>query len=127
MNIKTINTDNAPQAIGPYSQAKLNNGFIFTSGQIPLKPDGTLVEGNFEKECIQVLENVKAVLESANSSLDNIIKLTVFLTDLNKFEILNQVFIQYFTDSLPSRSTVQVSRLPKNSRVEIEAIGVVDV
>ena len=127
MNIKTINTDNAPQAIGPYSQAKLINGFIFTSGQIPLKPDGTLVEGNFEKECIQVLENVKAVLESANSSLDNIIKLTVFLTDLNKFEILNQVFIQYFTDSLPSRSTVQVSRLPKNSRVEIEAIGVVDV
>lgn len=127
MNIKTINTDKAPQAIGPYSQAKLINGFIFTSGQIPLKPDGTLVEGNFEKECIQVLENVKAVLESANSSLDNIIKLTVFLTDLNKFEILNQVFIQYFTDSLPSRSTVQVSRLPKNSRVEIEAIGVVDV
>ena len=126
MNIKTINTDKAPQAIGPYSQAKLINGFIFTSGQIPLKPDGTLVEGNFEKECIQVLENVKAVLESANSSLDNIIKLTVFLTDLNKFEILNQVFIQYFTDSLPSRSTVQVSRLPKNSRVEIEAIGVVD-
>lgn len=113
MNIKTINTDKAPQAIGPYSQAKLINGFIFTSGQIPLKPDGTLVEGNFEKECIQVLENVKAVLESANSSLDNIIKLTVFLTDLNKFEILNQVFIQYFTDSLPSRSTVQVSRLPK--------------
>jgi 2-iminobutanoate/2-iminopropanoate deaminase len=127
MNIKTINTDKAPQAIGPYSQAKLINGFIFTSGQIPLKPDGTLVEGNFKKECIQVLENVKAVLESANSSLDNIIKLTVFLTDLNKFEILNQVFIQYFTDSLPSRSTVQVSRLPKNSRVEIEAIGVVDV
>ena len=127
MNIKTINTDKAPQAIGPYSQAKVINGFIFTSGQIPLKPDGTLVEGNFEKECIQVLENVKAVLESANSSLDNIIKLTVFLTDLNKFEILNQVFIQYFTDSLPSRSTVQVSRLPKNSRVEIEAIGVVDV
>ena len=126
MNIKTINTDKAPQAIGPYSQAKLINGFIFTSGQIPLKPDGTLVEGNFEKECIQVLENVKAVLESANSSLDNIIKLTVFLTDLNKFEILNQVFMQYFTDSLPSRSTVQVSRLPKNSRVEIEAIGVVD-
>ena len=126
MNIKTINTDKAPQAIWPYSQAKLINGFIFTSRQIPLKPDGTLVEGNFEKECIQVLENVKAVLESANSSLDNIIKLTVFLTDLNKFEILNQVFIQYFTDSLPSRSTVQVSRLPKNSRVEIEAIGVVD-
>ncbi|OUW11189.1 MAG: hypothetical protein CBD26_03290 [Candidatus Pelagibacter sp. TMED166] len=127
MNIKTINTDKAPQAIGPYSQAKVINGFIFTSGQIPLKPDGTLVEGNFEKECIQVLENVKAVLESANSSLDNIIKLTVFLTDLNNFEILNQVFIQYFTDSLPSRSTVQVSRLPKNSRVEIEAIGVADV
>ena len=74
MNIKTIKTDKAPQAIGPYSQAKVVNGFIYTSGQIPLKSDGSLVEGNFENECIQVLENIKSILEESNSSLNNVIK-----------------------------------------------------
>ena len=124
--MKTINTKKAPQAIGPYSQAKGVNNFIFTSGQIPLKPDGTIISGNFELECIQVLDNVKAILESSGSKMTNIIKLTVYLTDLSNFDILNGVFDKYFNDSLPARSTIEVSKLPKNSRVEIEAIGFIN-
>ena len=90
MKIKTINTKKAPQAIGPYSQAKVINNLVFTSGQIPLQPNGELVTGNFEKECVQVLENLKAILGESNSNLSNIIKLTVFLTDINKFNTLNE-------------------------------------
>jgi len=124
--MKTINTKNAPQAIGPYSQAKVINNFVFTSGQIPLRPDGSMVSDNFELECIQVLDNVRAVLKASGSSMSHIIKLTVYLTDLSKFDILNNIFNNYFKDSLPARSTVEVSRLPKDSRVEIEAIGFID-
>ena len=124
--MKTINTKKAPQAIGPYSQAKVINSFIFTSGQIPLKPDGTMVSGNFKLECIQVLDNVKAILESSGSEMTNVIKLTVYLTDLSNFDILNSIFSEYFNDSFPARSTVEVSKLPKNSRIEIEAIGFIN-
>ena len=124
--MKTINTKKAPQAIGPYSQAKVINSFVFTSGQIPLKPDGTMVSGNFKLECIQVLDNVKAILESSGSEMTNVIKLTVYLTDLSNFDILNSVFSEYFNDSFPARSTVEVSKLPKNSRIEIEAIGFIN-
>ena len=121
--MKTINTKNAPQTIGPYSQAKVVNNFIFTSGQIPLKADGTMVSGNFELECIQVLDNIEEILKAAGTSMSNIIKLTVYLTDLSKFDVLNSVFNKYFDNSLPARSTIEVSRLPKDSRLEIEAIG----
>ena len=121
--MKTINTKNAPQAIGPYSQAKIVENLVFTSGQIPLKVDGTIVCDDFEKECIQVLDNLKEILEHSGSSMLNIIKLTVYLTDLSNFNILNSVFEMYFINSLPARSTIEVSALPKNSRVEIEAIG----
>ena len=124
--MKTVKTDKAPQAIGPYSQAKIIGNFIFTSGQIPLKIDGTMVVDNFEEECIQVLDNLKAILEYSGSGMSNIIKLTVYLTDLSNFNILNKVFEQYFDNSLPARSTVEVSALPKDSRVEIEAIGYID-
>ena len=124
--MKTVKTDKAPQAIGPYSQAKITGNFIFTSGQIPLKIDGTMVVDNFEEECIQVLDNLKAILEYSGSGIFNIIKLTVYLTDLSNFNILNKVFEQYFDNSLPARSTVEVSALPKDSRVEIEAIGYID-
>ncbi len=125
--MKTVNTKKAPQAIGPYSQAKIIGNFIFTSGQIPLRVDGTMIVDNFEKECIQVLDNLKAILESSGSGMLNIVKLTVYLTDLSNFNILNEVFEQYFDKSLPARSTVEVSALPKDSRVEIEAIGYIDV
>ena len=124
--MKTVKTDKAPQAIGPYSQAKITGNFIFTSGQIPLKIDGTMVVDNFEEECIQVLDNLKAILEYSGSGMSNIIKLTVYLTDLSNFNILNKVFEQYFDNSLPARSTVEVSALPKDSRVEIEAIGYIN-
>ena len=124
--MKTVKTDKAPQAIGPYSQAKIIGNFIFTSGQIPLKIDGTMVVDNFEEECIQVLDNLKAILEYSGSGMSNIIKLTVYLTNLSNFNILNKIFEQYFDNSLPARSTVEVSALPKDSRVEIEAIGYID-
>tara|TARA_X000000368_G_scaffold98148_1_gene75524 strand:+ start:852 stop:1229 length:378 start_codon:yes stop_codon:yes gene_type:complete len=124
--MKTVKTDKAPQAIGPYSQAKIIGNFIFTSGQIPLKIDGTMVVDNFEEECIQVLDNLKAILEYSGSGMSNIIKLTVYLTDLSNFNILNKIFEQYFDNSLPARSTVEVSALPKDSRVEIEAIGYIN-
>ena len=124
--MKTINTKNAPQAIGPYSQARVINNLVFTSGQIPLKSDGSVVSGNFELECIQVLDNIKEILKASGSDMENIIKLTVYLTDLSKFDILNNVFNEYFKDSLPARSTIEVSKLPKDSRVEIEAIGFIN-
>ena len=124
--MKTINTKNAPQAIGPYSQAKIVGNLIFTSGQIPLKTDGTIISNDFESECIQVLDNIKEILKASGSNMENIIKLTVYLTDLSKFDILNNVFNKYFKDSLPARSTIEVSKLPKDSRVEIEAIGFVN-
>ena len=124
--MKTINTKNAPQAIGPYSQAKIVGNLIFTSGQIPLKTDGTIISNDFESECIQVLDNIKEILKASGSNMENIIKLTVYLTDLSKFDILNNVFNKYFKDSLPARSTIEVSKLPKDSRVEIEAIGFIN-
>ena len=124
--MKTVNTKKAPQAIGPYSQAKIIGNFIFTSGQIPLRLDGIMIVDDFEKECIQVLDNLKEILESSGSGMSNIIKLTVYLTDLSNFNILNEVFEQYFDKSLPARSTVEVSALPKDSRIEIEAIGYID-
>ena len=124
--MKTINTKKAPQAIGPYSQAKLAGNFVFTSGQIPLKPDGSMIVDDFELECIQVLDNLKEILNSAGSSISSIVKLTVYLTDLSKFSILNSVFEKYFETSLPARSTIEVSTLPKEARIEIEAIGYID-
>ena len=124
--MKTINTVNAPKAIGPYSQAKIVNNFIFTSGQIPLRIDGSMVSNNFELECVQVLDNLKEILIASDSNMSNIIKLTVYLTDLSKFDILNNVFKRYFSENLPARSTIEVSRLPKDARVEIEAVGIIN-
>ena len=124
--MKTINTKNAPQAIGPYSQAKVIGNLVFTSGQIPLKPDGSIVSGNFEEESIQVLNNIDEILKAAGSNMGNIIKLTVYLNDLSNFNILNKVFENCFLESFPARSTVEVSKLPKDVRVEIEAIGFIN-
>ena len=124
--MKTINTKNAPQAIGPYSQAKVVDKLVFTSGQIPLKPDGSIVSGNFEEESIQVLNNIDEILKAAGSNMGNIIKLTVYLDDLSNFNILNKVFENYFLESFPARSTVEVSKLPKDARIEIEAIGFIN-
>ena len=124
--MKIMSTDKAPKAIGPYSQAVLHQQFVFTSGQIPLDSEtGELVSGDFKTEVIQVLKNLDAVLIASNSSLKKVAKLTVFLTDLANFSELNEVFSSFFDDHLPARSAVQVSALPMNVRVEIEAIGII--
>ncbi|MBC8311111.1 MAG: RidA family protein [Candidatus Marinimicrobia bacterium] len=124
--MKIISTDKAPKAIGPYSQAVHHHHFVFTSGQIPLNPEtGEVVSGDFKAEVLQVLNNLDAVLTASGSSLKKAAKLTVFLTDLSKFSELNEVFNSYFDDHLPARSAVEVSALPMNVRVEIEAIGTV--
>ena len=124
MNKVIISTNKSPKAIGPYSQAiKVQGGITFTSGQIPLNLDGNLVSEDFEKQVYQVLKNINGILEERDKSLSDIVKLTVFLVDLSNFDILNKVFEKYFkTDSFPARSVVEVSKLPKNSQVEIEAI-----
>ncbi len=126
MNREIVNTDLAPKAIGPYSQAVISNGFVYTAGQIPINPKTRKIEASdLEGQVRQVLDNLSAVLEASDSSLKEIIKLTVFMVDLNDFAILNNVFKEYFPEDPPARSAVQVSRLPKDVLVEIEAVAVV--
>ena len=121
---KIINTDNAPKAIGPYSQAVVSNKFIFTAGQICLDPStGELNNSNFKTEVIQVFKNINAILESAGSNLSKIIKCTVFITDLNNFNIVNDLFEESFKKNFPARSIIEVSKLPKNVNIEIDVIA----
>ena len=125
--INRIKTDKAPSAIGTYSQGSKAGNLVFTSGQIAINPiTGEMVTDDFSDEVRQVLNNVKSVLEAGGSSLNNIIKLTVFLTDLSQFNVLNTVFEEFFPENPPARSALEVSALPKNVNVEIEAIGVID-
>lgn len=118
-----VATGDAPQAIGPYSQAITLDGLVFCSGQIPLTPQGTLVEGGIAAQTRQVLTNLKHVLEAAGSSLGQVLKTTVFLADMADFQAMNAVYGEFFTSEPPARSTVQVARLPRDARVEIEAIA----
>jgi len=122
---KEIKTDKAPKAIGPYSQAIVANGLVFASGQIPIDPaTGELNNGPFEEQTRQVLKNLTAVLEAAGSSLDGVVKATVFLQDMNDFAKLNAVFGEFFKPPYPARAAVQVARLPKDVKVEIEVTAV---
>ena len=119
-----IETNNAPKAIGTYSQGITYDRLVFTSGQIPIElKSGKLIDGDFKVEVEQVLKNLDAVLSAGDSCLDNILKLTVFLTDLSFFSDVNDVFKIVFKNNPPARSVVEVSSLPMNSRIEIEAIG----
>ncbi|MGG3122801.1 RidA family protein [Priestia megaterium] len=120
-----VQTKNAPQAIGPYSQGIVVNNLFYSSGQIPLRPDGTLVEGDVQVQATQVFENLKAVLEEAGASLNTVAKATVFIKDMNDFAALNEVYGDYFGDHKPARSCVEVARLPKDVLVEIEVIALV--
>mgnify|MGYP001328003160 CR=1 FL=1 len=121
---EVINIKNAPVAIGTYSQGIRNGDIIYTSGQIPLDPiTGELISGDIKAEIRQVLDNLDAVLKGGGSSLHSAVKLTVYLTDLCYFSDLNEVFNEYFIESPPARSAVQVSALPSNVRVEIDAVG----
>ena len=125
MNVReVISTDRGPRAIGPYSQAIKANGFIFVSGQIPLNPrTQQMVEGDAARQTERVLENLKGILEGAGSSLERVVKTTVYLKDLAEFAAMNEVYGRYFSSSPPARATVEVARLPKEARVEIELIA----
>lgn len=120
---KIIATENAPQAIGPYSQAVACGNFLFTSGQLGLDPKtGNFVEGGVTEQTEQVIRNLKAVLEKAGFSLENVVKTTCFLEDMNDFAAMNEVYRKHFTGDYPARSAVAIKTLPKNGLVEIEAI-----
>ena len=122
-----IETLDAPQAIGTYSQGIKSGNLVFTSGQIPLNPEtGELIKGDFKSEISQVLTNLNAVLKSGGSSLKKAVKLTVFLTDLSYFPQVNEVFKEFFPENPPARSAVQVSALPMNAEISIEAVGSVE-
>jgi 2-iminobutanoate/2-iminopropanoate deaminase len=122
---KEIQTDKAPKAIGPYSQGIIAGGFIFCSGQIPLDPQtGSVVAGGIEEQARQVLKNMSAILEAAGSSLDLAVKCTVFLQDMNDFAAMNKVYAEFFKAPYPARAAVQVARLPKDVKIEIECMAV---
>ena len=122
-----IETLDAPQAIGTYSQGIKSGNLVFTSGQIPLNPEtGELINGDFKSEISQVLTNLNAVLKSGGSSLKKAVKLTIFLTDLSYFPQVNEVFKEFFPENPPARSAIQVSALPMNAKIEIEAVGSVE-
>lgn len=123
MSIDIVNTESAPAAIGPYSQAIICEGRIYTSGQIPLDCNGKLVTGGIEAQTHQVFANLKAVLGEGSSSLRQVIKTTVFVQNLNDFQAVNEIYASYFGSHAPARSTVQVAALPLGSLIEIEAIA----
>jgi 2-iminobutanoate/2-iminopropanoate deaminase len=119
-----IETDQAPQAIGPYSQAVVAGVFVFASGQIPIDPaTGQLVEGGIAEQTEQVLRNVSRLLEAAGTSLARVVKTTVFLADMNDFAAMNETYARFFGAQPPARSTVQAARLPRDARVEIEVVA----
>ncbi|AEE14887.1 endoribonuclease L-PSP [Thermodesulfobium narugense DSM 14796] len=122
--LKVISTKDAPTAVGPYSQAIIANGFVFVSGQLGIDPKtGSFAGEDTKSQFDQALKNLRSVLSSVNLTLDNVVKTTVFLTDINEFALINEVYANYFKNILPARSAIEVSKLPKGGRVEIEAIA----
>ena len=121
---RKVETGGAPHAIGPYSQAIVAGDFVFASGQIPLDPNtGEMVTGDIAAQTEQVLRNLSAVLEAAGSSLESVVKTTVYLADMNDFARMNEVYAGFFTTDAPARATVEAARLPRDARVEIDAIA----
>ncbi|MCG1023955.1 MULTISPECIES: 2-iminobutanoate/2-iminopropanoate deaminase [Sutcliffiella] len=123
--MKVVHTDAAPKAIGPYSQGIIVNNLFYSSGQIPLMPNGELLEGDVKAQTHQVFQNLQAVLEEAGASLETVVKATVFIKDMNQFGEINEVYGEYFHTHKPARSCVEVARLPKDVLVEIEVIALV--
>lgn len=121
MNV--IQTNNAPAAIGPYSQGIVVNNIFYSSGQIPLTAEGVMVTGDIQEQTHQVFKNLQAVLETAGASLETVIKTTVFIKDMNDFAAINEVYGEYFNTHKPARSCVEVARLPKDALIEIEVIA----
>jgi len=124
--MQIVSTDKAPQAIGPYSQAIIHNGILYSSGQIALLPNGELAGDDIKTQTKQVLENLSNVLSEANSSLQKVIKTTIFLADMNDFATVNEIYAEYFKEHKPARSTVAVKTLPKGVKIEIDVIASVD-
>ncbi len=125
MDREVVRTDSAPRAIGPYEQGIKTNGFLVTAGQVALDPkSGELIEGDISAQTRQVLENLKAVLEAGGTSLDRVVKATVYLKTINDFPTINGIYQEYFGNSKPARSTVAVSELPKGALVEIDLIAI---
>ena len=125
---RAVESDGAPAPVGPYSPAVVCGDWVFASGQIPLRPDGSVVDGDIEGQTEQVLANLAAVLEAAGSALDHVVRTTVYLVDLAEFPRMNEIYARHFhADPPPARSTVQVSALPKNARIEIDCIALRDV
>ena len=126
MKKKVIQTEKAPKAIGPYSQAIQAGNFLFLSGQIPIDPKtGELVKGDIRKQTQQVLENIKGILESQGLGMENVVKVTIFLKDIGNFNQVNEVYATYFPSSPPARSTVEVAKLPRDADIEIEALAII--
>lgn len=124
---KIVSTAAAPTAIGPYSQAVIHSGIVYLSGQIPLDPSsGQLVSDSVAEQTERVLENIKAVLDSAGASLDSVLKTTVFLKEMSDFAAMNEVYARYFHTNPPARSTIEAAKLPRDVRVEIECIAALD-
>lgn len=122
-----VSTDKAPGAIGPYSQAVKTGNMVFCSGQIPIDTaTGEFVSDDVAEQTEQVLKNLSAVLEAAGSNLNNVVKTTVFLADMNDFAAMNEVYAKYFSENKPARATVQAARLPKDARVEIDCIALIE-
>ena len=128
MPIKKILTDKAPSPIGPYSQAMLVDGkYLYTAGQVAIDPaTGKLVEGDIKQQTRQAIKNVEAVLKAGGASLVSVFKTTVYLKDMNEFGAMNEVYGEFFSASAPARSTVEVARLPRDARVEIDAVALVE-
>jgi 2-iminobutanoate/2-iminopropanoate deaminase len=123
---ETISTENAPGAIGPYSQAVKTGNMVFCSGQIPIDPaTGEFVSNDVAEQTRQVLKNLSAVLEAAGTDLNNVVKTTVFLADMNDFTAMNEIYAEFFNENKPARATVQAARLPRDARVEIECIALI--
>jgi len=124
MTKEVISTDGAPEAVGAYSQGVATDDLVFTAGQIPMTPDGEMVEGTVAEQTERALKNLSAVLEEAGSSLNDAVKVTVFLGDIDEFEEMNSAYKEFFDDEPPARSAVEAGAIPKDAAVEIEAVGV---
>ncbi|MGR3304107.1 MAG: RidA family protein [Candidatus Scalindua sp.] len=127
MQKEIISTKDAPQAIGPYSQAVRFDNLIFVSGQIPIEPEsGKILKGNIREQTKQILENLSNILAAAGSSLNNVLRTTIFLTNLENYSVVNEIYAQYFNGLPPARSTVQVAKLPMDAQIEIDAIACIN-
>lgn len=126
MTLEIIATKNAPGAVGPYSQAIKSGNMIFTSGQLHIKPEnGELIKDDIQAQTKQSLENVKAILKEGGATLEDVVKVTIFMTDISKFSLVNEIYAEYFSDHKPARSCVGVKELPLGGEIEIEAVAII--